>query len=242
MKLFAPIIFHCLLFFCFTLARPGTASLSWIKSVQSHVWHSLEKTCSRDLIQFDCFRSLEMKSSTFTGCQSYSGLLSFSGLVRHKCDLWGSTYGAPRYPLAGPTLAPDAAQHRGAAVISPDKSANALLLAPHESNQAHREHIRTFGFYLPFLWGLAKSRAGRQVCQVPRLWPPVYVERSLWASQKSSVLHSPDSCCRFSCSLLATEAYMSASNSWQECKQPRCNLKALSKKPSHVNAASQARE
>lgn len=37
------------------------------------------------------------------------------------------------------------------------------MLAPHESSQAHREHIRTSGFYLPFLFFFsapARSRLG----------------------------------------------------------------------------------
>lgn len=57
---------------------------------------------------------------------------------------------APGSPLAGPTLAPDAAQHRGAAVISTGQKGDHGMLASHESSQAHREHIRTSGFYLPF--------------------------------------------------------------------------------------------
>lgn len=44
------------------------------------------------------------------------------------------------------------------------------MLAPHESSQAHREHIRTSGFYLPFLFFFCscKESTGRQVCQVPQ--------------------------------------------------------------------------
>lgn len=57
---------------------------------------------------------------------------------------------------------PEEAQHRGERASSRWTKGECNVLAPHESSQAHREHIRTSGFYLPFLFfpALAKSRPG----------------------------------------------------------------------------------
>lgn len=59
---------------------------------------------------------------------------------------------------------PEEAQHRGERASSRWTKGECNVLAPHESSQAHREHIRTSGFYLPFLFFFfpapAKSRLG----------------------------------------------------------------------------------
>lgn len=63
------------------------------------------------------------------------------------------TYEALRCPLAGPALAPDAAEHRGAAVNSPDKRLSAPrspLMSPTKRTEST---LGPLGFYLPFsLW------------------------------------------------------------------------------------------
>lgn len=126
-----------------------------------------------------------MKSTTLAGCQSYSCFISFAGWLLSS---WPQrvTYGAPESPLAGPPLAPGrSSTQRGSRHLTGQKGERTML-APHESNQAHREHIRTSGFYLPFLFGPAKNRLGRQVCQVPQLWPSDHITHSFWDSQRAS--------------------------------------------------------
>lgn len=63
---------------------------------------------------------------------------------------------------------PEEAQHRGERASSRWTKGECNVLAPHESSQAHREHIRTSGFYLPFLlfFCSCKESTGRQVRQV----------------------------------------------------------------------------
>lgn len=65
---------------------------------------------------------------------------------------------------------PEEAQHRGERASSRWTKGECNVLAPHESSQAHREHIRTSGFYLPFLYFFCscKESTGRQVRQVPQ--------------------------------------------------------------------------
>lgn len=97
-----------------------------------------------------------MKSTTFTGCQSYSCFISFAGWLLSS---WPQrvTYGAPESPLAGPPLAPDAAQHRGAAVISPDKRVNVPCLPLMSPTKRTGSTLGPLGFIYPFF--LAPQRA-----------------------------------------------------------------------------------
>lgn len=147
------------------------------------------------------------------------------------------TYGAPGSPPSWPYAGPGRSSTQRSGRHLTGQKGERTMLAPHESNQAHREHIRTPGFYLPFLFGPAKSRLGRQVCQVPQLWPSDHITHSLWDSQRASccillihvvgfhILRSP-------LKRYVREQFLAGMN------QPQYNLK----KPSHVNAASQARE
>lgn len=53
-------------------------------------------------------------------------------------------------PLAGPTLAPDAAQHRGAAVISPDKRVSAPCSPLMSPTKRTESTLGPLGFIYPF--------------------------------------------------------------------------------------------
>ena len=99
------------LWFCFIpfyskAASPQKALSLKNKSFQSHDQHSHEKMFLLDLIQFDRMQSLEMKSSTLTGCQSNFCSISFSGLVAQimtsEGDLWSPGVPSPCRPYAGP--------------------------------------------------------------------------------------------------------------------------------------------
>lgn len=100
------------------------------------------------------------------------------------CDLRGW----PMAPWGPPSLAPGRSSTQRSGRHLTGQKVERTRLAPHESNQAHREHIRTPGFYLPFslFWPLAKSRLGRQVCQVPQLHPSDHITHGLWDSQRAS--------------------------------------------------------
>lgn len=164
-------------------------------------------------------QSLEMKSSAFTGCKSGSCWIGYWDWPLRL------TYGAPGSPFTGPTLAPGhSSTQRRAAVISPDKRGERTVLAPHESNQAHGEHIRTSGFYLPFLlmslqrvdWGVKFVR-----CHMT-------TSHTAFEIPRASSMHSPDSCCPFSYSPFATEAlrWRAISGRNQPASvQPNCTLK-----------------
>lgn len=69
---------------------------------------------------------------------------------------------SPRVPSRWPNASPEEAQHRRDRASSRWTKGECNVLAPHESSQAHREHIRTSGFYLPFLffYSPAKIRLG----------------------------------------------------------------------------------
>lgn len=153
------------------------------------------------------------------------------------------TCGAPGSPLAGPTLAPDAAKYRGAAVISPDKRANipcSPLMSPAKRTGST---LGPLGFIYPFF--LALQRVDRGVKFVRCL----SCDR-LTTSHTHTAFQIPKraSCCillihvvgfhilRAPLKRYVWERFLAGMN------QPQYNLKAFSKKPSHVNAASQARE
>lgn len=79
----------------------------------------------------------------------------------------------PRGPLSLAQRWPrEEAQRREERASSRWTKGECNVLAPHESSQAHREHIRTSGFYLRFLFFFffcfRKESTGRQVCQVPQ--------------------------------------------------------------------------
>lgn len=148
----------------------------------------------------------------------------------------------PRGPqLVGPTLAPDAAKHREAAVISPDKRANipcSPLMSPAKRTGST---LGPLGFIYPFFF-----------------WPQQRVDWGVkfvrcLSCDRLTTSHSLSHPQRASCCILpihvvgfhilrsplkryVRERFLSGMN------QPQYNLKAFSMKPSHVNAASQARE
>ncbi len=196
--------------------------------------------CVLDVTQFNHMQSLEVKFSTLTGCQSYFCFISLSGLVTQivtsEGDLWSPGV-SPSWPYAGPGRS---STQKSSRPLTGQKGEHTML-APHESSQAHREHIRTSGFYLPFLFCPAKSRLGRQVCQVPQLWPSDHITHSLSDPQRTS-------CCILLIHVVSFHILRSSLRRyvWERflagISQPQYNLKASSKKPSHVNAASQARE
>lgn len=69
------------------------------------------------------------------------------------------TYGAPGSPPSWPYAGPGRSSTQRSGRHLTGQKGERTMLAPHESNQAHREHIRTPGFYLPFLflrvdWGV----------------------------------------------------------------------------------------
>lgn len=147
------------------------------------------------------------------------------------------TYEALGCPLAGPVLAPDAAEHRGAAVNSPDKR----LSAPHSPLMSPTKRTEStlgpLGFIYPFFLAPAKSRLGRQVCQVPQLWPSDHITHSLWDSQRASCCILPIHVVGFHILPSPLKRYV-CKQFLAGLNQPQSNLK----KPSHVNAASQAQE
>lgn len=176
-----------------------------IKIIQSHYQHSHKKIELLDLIQFDRTQSLEMKSSTLTGCQSSFLLYFFLWIGYSARDLRGWPVKPRGPPLLALCRPPDTAKHRGAAIILLDKRVNipcSLLMSPAKRTGST---LRPLGFYLPFLFGHAKSRLGNQVCQVPQLWPSDHITHT-HTTFKGFMLHSPDSHCRFSYPPLATEA------------------------------------
>lgn len=150
-------------------------------------------------------QSLEMKYQTFTGCQSYSCFISFSGLVTQIMTSEGDLR-SPGVPPSWPCAGPGRSWTQRSGHQLPGQKVERTTLAPHESNQAHREHIRTPGFYLPFLFGPRKESTGASSlsgASAVAVWPH---HTQPLRFPKSFMLHSPDSCCRFSYSNLATEA------------------------------------
>lgn len=112
----------------------------------------------------------------------------------------------PREPQGPLSLAqrwpPEEAPHRGERASSRRTKGQCNVLAPHESSQAHGEHIRTSGFYLPFLFFFSaprKESTGCQVCQVPH-------DRHAHGPKEPRVCILPISPCRVPCPRLATEA------------------------------------
>lgn len=115
-------------------------------------------------------------------------------------------------PWGPPVLAlpwpPDTAKHRGVAIFSLDKRLNipcSPLMSPAKRTGST---LGPLGFYLPFLFGPAKSRLGRQVGQVPRLRPSDHITHTHTHTTafERFMRHSPDSSCRFSYPPLTTEA------------------------------------
>lgn len=214
------------------------------ESVQSHHQHSHEKMYLLDLIQFDRMQSLEMKSSTLTGCQSHFCFISFSGLVTQTVtsegDLWSP--GVPsRWPYAGPRTQLNTGERPSSCQ---DKRANipcSPLMSPAKRTGST---LGPLGFIYPFF--LASQRVDRGVKFVRCLGcdrlTTSHTQRSLSHSPKSFMMHSPDSRCQFSCSPLATEALCLRKISGRNKTVPGYTLKAFFKKPLHVNAVSQARE
>lgn len=137
--------------------------------------------------------TLQMKSLRLTACQTHPCFSSFSlllsNIVTSEGDLWR--------PLGPPSLAPRRSETQQSVRHPTGQKGKHPKLSPHGSSQAHWEHIRTSGFYLPFYFGPAEGPQGRQVCQVPWLGPPDHVRHTL------PVLHSQ---CRFSYPPHATEA------------------------------------
>lgn len=70
------------------------------------------------------------------------------------------------------------------------------MLAPHESSQAHREHIRTSGFLFTLSFWPCKESIGASSlsgASAVTIWP-----HHTHTAFKRFMLHAPDSSCRFS--------------------------------------------
>lgn len=162
--------------FCFISIHPKTDphkqnSSQKIKSALSHYRHP-------HLVTWDEVYDLQWLPILFL---LYFFLWMVTQFVTSAGDLW-----SPRVPHSWPSAGPGHSSTQRSSRHLTGQKGERTMLAPHESNQAHREHIRTSGFYLPFLFGLAKSRLGRQVCQVPQLWPSDHITHGFWDSQWTS--------------------------------------------------------
>lgn len=128
---------------------------------------------------------------------------------------------------------PEEAQHRGEWASSRWTKDECNVLTPHESSQAHREHIRTSGFYLPFLFfsAPAKSRLGVKSVRCHRTTTHTFQKSFAYAFSQFTLSGS--------ISLVRHWSVMVKADFFGR-SQPASG--ASSKKPFHVNAASRARE
>lgn len=110
----------------------------------------------------------------------------------------------PRGPLSLAQRWPrEEAQRREERASSRWTKGECNVLAPHESSQAHREHIRTSGFYLRFLFFfffLLPQRVDWASSLSGATGPPRI------QSKRDSCMHSPNSRCRVPYPRFATEA------------------------------------
>lgn len=142
----------------------------------------------------------------------------------------------PRGPLSLAQRWPrEEAQRREERASSRWTKGECNVLAPHESSQAHREHIRTSGFYLRFLFFFfsapAKSRLGVKSVRCHRTTTHTVQKRFVYAFSQFTLSGSISPVCHWS---------VKVKGDFFDRSQPASV--ASWKKPSPMNAASRARE
>lgn len=163
-------------------------------------------------------QSLEVKSSTLTGCQSLFLLYFFLWIGFSDRDLSGwpvEPRGPPSLALRWPRTQLNTEERPSSPLDKRATVACSPLMSPAKRTGST---LGPLGFIYPFLFFCnAKSWLGRQVFQVPQLWPSDHITHTQpFTFPKNFMLHSSDSRCRFSYSPCATEALCSRNDIWQE--------------------------